>query len=62
MVGLAGLLSIILAIVLGTDIWVVQYRYPTPAVRYTSPGAQPAPPKDTLTIMTWNIKFGGKRA
>lgn len=49
------------ALVLGTDLWVVQYRHPVPAVRYTSPGAKPAPRKDTLTIMTWNLKFGGGR-
>lgn len=56
-----GLLLIGVALILGSDILVVQYRHPVPARRYTAPGAVPAPPKDTLTIMTWNIKFGGAR-
>lgn len=61
MVGFLGLLLILGALVLRSDLWVVQYRTPTPAFRYTAPGALPAPPKDTLTLMTWNIKFGGGR-
>jgi len=59
--GVIGLLLIFIAVSLGTDVWVVQYKEAVPALRYTAPGAQPAPRKDTLTIMTWNIKFGGGR-
>lgn len=60
-VGLVGLLLLFGVLLVKTDFWVVQYQKPTPALRYTAPGATPAPPKDTLTIMTWNIKFGGAR-
>ncbi|MEN3040388.1 MAG: endonuclease/exonuclease/phosphatase family protein [Bacteroidia bacterium] len=58
---LIGSLFIFLSLILGTDLLVVQYRAPTPAWRYTASYATPAAPKDTLTIMTWNIKFGGAR-
>lgn len=61
LVGVGGLLLIGVALVIGSDLLVVQYKRPTPALRYTMLGAQPAPPKDTLRIMTWNIKFGGGR-
>ncbi|MCS7153344.1 MAG: endonuclease/exonuclease/phosphatase family protein [Bacteroidia bacterium] len=60
-VGLLGMVLILLALIFGTDLLVVQYREPTPAVRYTAPNATPAPPKDTIVVMTWNIKFGGAR-
>lgn len=60
-VGFIGSLLILAALLVESDLWVVQYRTSTPASRYTAPRAAPAPPKDTLTVMTWNIKFGGAR-
>ncbi|MCS6789939.1 MAG: endonuclease/exonuclease/phosphatase family protein [Bacteroidia bacterium] len=60
-VGVAGLILIGTALVGGSDLWVVQYKKPQPALRYTAPIATPYPPRDTLTVMTWNIKFGGAR-
>ncbi|GIV23685.1 MAG: endonuclease/exonuclease/phosphatase family protein [Bacteroidia bacterium] len=59
--GIVGVLLILTVVVWKTDLWVVQYEEPVPAWPYARPGAVPAPPKDTLTIMTWNIKFGGAR-
>ncbi|MCS7188873.1 MAG: endonuclease/exonuclease/phosphatase family protein [Bacteroidia bacterium] len=56
-----GLLFISIALIAGTDIWVVQYTHPIPAYLYKASNAQPAPKKDTLIVMTWNIKFGGAR-
>ncbi|MCS6895120.1 MAG: endonuclease/exonuclease/phosphatase family protein [Bacteroidia bacterium] len=56
-----GVVLILLSLIVGTDLLVVQYKAPTPALRYTAHYAQPAPPKDTLIVMTWNIKFGGAR-
>ncbi len=50
-----------IVILVGTDWWVRHYHQPEAAEGYTSPGAAPALPKDTLTVMTWNIKFGGAR-
>jgi len=58
---LALLLGIGILILIKTDWWVHHHDRPEPAERYISPGATPAPSKDTLTIMTWNIKFGGAR-
>ncbi|MCX8113158.1 MAG: endonuclease/exonuclease/phosphatase family protein [Bacteroidia bacterium] len=60
-IGILGALLILLALLLGSDLLVVQYKKPVPASRYTAATAVPAPPKDTLVIMTWNIKFGGAR-
>ncbi|MEN2992493.1 MAG: endonuclease/exonuclease/phosphatase family protein [Bacteroidia bacterium] len=59
--GVVGLLLIGVSLILGTDLWVVQYKRPTPAQCYTAPSASPAPFRDTLVVMTWNIKFGGAR-
>ena len=58
---LALLAGVGILILIGTDWWVHHHDRPEPAERYASPGATPAPPQDTLTIMTWNIKFGGGR-
>ena len=55
---LAGLAIVILT---GTDWWVRHHNHLESAERYISPGASPAPSKDTLVVMTWNIKFGGAR-
>jgi endonuclease/exonuclease/phosphatase family metal-dependent hydrolase len=57
----AGVAGVGLLILVGTDWWVRHHDQVEAAERYVSPGALPAPPKDTLVIMTWNIKFGGAR-
>ncbi|MGQ9863384.1 MAG: endonuclease/exonuclease/phosphatase family protein [Bacteroidia bacterium] len=54
-------LGLSLWVLLGTDLWVRHYDEVTPAASYVSPSATPAPPKDTLTILDWNIKFAGGR-
>ncbi len=50
-----------IAILVSTDWWVHHHDGIEAAEKYFAPGATPAPPKDTLTVMTWNIKFGGAR-
>ncbi len=53
--------GVVVAILVGTDWWVHHHRQPESAERYISPSPPTAPPKDTLIVMTWNIKFGGAR-
>ncbi len=61
-VGVFGVLvALLLFILLGTDWWVCHHGEVEPADIYTATQAQPASPKDTLVVMTWNIKFGGAR-
>ncbi|MCS7297796.1 MAG: endonuclease/exonuclease/phosphatase family protein [Bacteroidia bacterium] len=60
-IGVLGMILIAGALIIGSDLLVVQYRKPVSALRYEAKDARPAPPKDTLTVMTWNIKFGGAR-
>ncbi|MCX7606285.1 MAG: endonuclease/exonuclease/phosphatase family protein [Bacteroidia bacterium] len=60
-IGLLGVFLILLGILQGTDWWVVHYTRAVPAVRYVSPLVSSPAPKETLTVMTWNIKFGGGR-
>ncbi len=56
-----GLISATLAVLLLTDLWVRHYERPVPAIRYATPQAPFTSLRDTLVIMTWNIKFGGAR-
>lgn len=58
---LAVLLGLLLLVLLGTNWWVRRHEALEPAERYEALWAQPAPAKDTLVVMTWNIKFGGAR-
>jgi len=59
--GLILLLVILIVIVRYSDIWVHQFAEREPALLLQAATIRPAPAPDTLTVMNWNIKFGGGR-
>lgn len=59
--GLILLLVILIAIVRYSDIWVHQFGEREPAQLLHGATVWPAPVPESLTVMNWNIKFGGGR-
>jgi endonuclease/exonuclease/phosphatase family metal-dependent hydrolase len=59
--GLVLLLAILVAVALSSNVWVHQFAELEPAQLLRAATVRPAPVPDVLTVMTWNIKFGGGR-
>jgi endonuclease/exonuclease/phosphatase family metal-dependent hydrolase len=59
----AGLLVLsgVAIIASSSNLWVYQFREREPAHLLQASSPRPAPAPDVLTVMTWNIKFGGGR-
>lgn len=54
-------LLIALLFISQTNLLVYQFKPIEPALYYQAKQIQEASPKDTLLVMTWNVKFGGAR-
>ena len=61
LVVLALILVVLVVVVHSTNVWVHQFAEREPARLLRAATVRPAPVPDVLTVMTWNIKFGGGR-
>ena len=59
--GLIVAMIALLLVITQTNVLVYQFRPIEPARYYQAQKIEPAATKDTLSIMTWNVKFGGAR-